>query len=291
MTTNIKLYAIGATEKIHYGRLDVVTEDYPAGDDGVLANGEDQSMLTYKGFATYTDTPANAEAVSIQADAGNIGTMFSRALDNATGAMTFATFDAIFQSIVEDLNVYSDDDYEKVGIDDAATVLNKIAMIINNHATSLEAASLDEQGWAVIEIFKTTAEKGDSSTSGTDFAAQPQSYNLVFDHATKDMDNVAITDGNYNRTKLRGQVYWSENPIIRHTFIGDGTTDTVTLTETPIEAAADKIRVKVDGVALTYTTDYAVVPATKILTFEAGAIPANAEVAIIQYEYDISLSA
>ncbi len=290
MTTNVKLYSIGATERVHYARLDITTEDFPAGDDGVLANGENQSMLTYKGFATYTDTPANAEAVSIQADAGNIGTMFSRALDNATGTITFATFDAIFQGIVEDLNVYSDDDYEKVGIDDAATVLNKIDMIINSHATSLEAASLDEQAWQVIEIFKATAEKGDSSTSGTDFAAQPQSYNLVFDHATKDMDNAAITDSNYNRTKLRGQVYWSENPVIRHTHIGDGTTDTVTLAETPIESSATKIRVKVDGVALTFTTDYTVVPATKVLTFEVGAIPANEEVAIIEYEYDISLS-
>lgn len=288
MTTNIKLYSIGATERVHYARLDTTTEDYPAGDDGVFANGEDQSMLTYKGFATYTDTPANAEAVSIQADAGNIGTMFSRALDNATGTITFATFDAIFQSIVEDLSVYSDDDYEKVGIDDAATVLNKIDMIINSHATSLEAASLDEQAWQVIEIFKATAEKGDSSTSGTDFAAQPQSYNLVFDHATNDMDNVPITDGNYNRTKLRGQIYWSENPIIRHTFIGDNSATTVTLDETPVAETGLKVRMFLDGVQQDYTTDYTVVAATGVVTFVVA--PGEGEVVVISYEYDISLS-
>ena len=290
MTTNIKLYAIGATERVHYARLDTTTEDFPAGENGILANGEDQGLLTYKGFATYTDTPANAEAQSIEADAGNIGTMFSRALENATGTIAFATFDATFQSIVEDLAVYSDDDYEKVGIDDTATVLNKIAMVINSHATSLEAATLDEQGWAVTEIFRGTAEKGDSSTSGTDFAAQPQSYNLVFDHATEDMDNVTITDGNYNRTKLRGQVYWSENPIIRHTFIGDASTAIVTLDETPIAETGLKVRVFVDGVKLAYTTDYTVVAATGVLTFEAGSIPGAGEVVIIQYEYDISLS-
>lgn len=283
MTTNVKNYAVGAVESVHYARLDEVTEDYPAGATGTIANASDESMLTYKGFATYSETPANAESVAIQGDAGNLGEMFVRAIESATGSIGFATANLTFQGIAEDLTIHTDGDHEKVGVDDACTVLNPIDMIINSHATSLEAASLNEQGWEVREIHRTTAELGDGSLSGTDFAAQPQNYNLVMSNTTKDMDNRAILNAEYGRTKLRGKRYWSENPVIRHTLLGDAAVVTVTLQETPAAEDGDKVKVYIDGVAQDYTTDFTVVASTKVLTFVAA--PAAGEVVIITYEY------
>jgi hypothetical protein len=284
MTTNIKKYAVGATEKVHYARRSA--SGIPEGLTGTIAAGSDESMSTYKGFAEYTDTPATAEDTPIEGDAGNIGTMFSRSLDNPTGTMTFNALDHDFQATAENLTIYVDGDYDKMPIDDSCTVLNPLCMMINNHATSLEAASLSEKGWEVVEIFKTTAEKTDDSTSGTEFTAQPQGYNLIKENVSVDLNGLAISNTNYGRTSLRGHRYWSENPRQRHTLIGDAIVTTVVLAETPVAENGDKVVVFIDGVKKAYTTDYTVVAATKTVTFVA-APSSNAEVVIV-YEYAIS---
>lgn len=285
MTTGVKNYAIGAVEAVHYARLDADT-NIPQGQTGTIAAGSDESMLTYKGFATFTDTPATAEAVPIQGDAGNIGNMFTRALDSSTGVLAFNTADNTFKATAEDLSLYTDGDYEVVGVDDKKTVLNPLAIIINAHATSMEDASLDEQGWVILEILKTTAEKTDSGLSGTDFNAQAQQYNLIFDSITNDMSGRTITDGNYGRTELRGREYWSENPVQRHTLIGNAVVTTTVLEKTPAAEDGAKVRVTIDGVAKVYTTDYTVVASTKTLTYVAA--PGADEEVVIDYEYLIA---
>jgi hypothetical protein len=284
MTTNVKNYAVGATEKLHYGQRH--SGGYPAGLTGTIAAGSDQGMLTYKGFAAFNETPATAENIPIQADAGNLGTMFSRAIENSEGTLTFNAIDGDFQALAEDLTVFSDGDREKVGIDDSCTVLNPLSLIINNHATSLEAASLNEKGWEVVEIYKTTAEKTDDATSGTEFTAQPQGYNLTFENVSVDLNAATISNTNYGRTSLRGQRYWAENPVIRHVFIGDGVTTTLVLDETPAAEDGDKVVMYTDGVKDTYTTDYSVVAATKTITFVVA--PVSNAVVVIDYEYVIS---
>jgi azurin len=282
MTTNIKNYAVGVTEDVRYARRS--TSGIPEGTTGALAQGADQGMLRHKGFASLTDTPATAESVPITGDGGNLGTMFSRSIDNSTGTITFNAIDQTFQGVAEDLSVYSDGDHEKIGIDDSSCAeLNDLSMIINSRATSLETASLDEKGWEVIEYFNLTAEKTDHSTSGTEFTAQPQGYNLTFTHASLDMDGVTISNTNYNRTKLRGVRYWSENPVNRHTLIGDGVATTVTLDETPAAENGDKVKVYIDGTAKAYTTDYTVNATTKVVTFVAA--PGADEEVVIAYEF------
>jgi hypothetical protein len=284
MTTNVKNYAVGATEKVHYARRS--ESGYPSGLTSTIAAGSDQGMLTYKGFASFTETPATAENVPIQGDAGNLGTMFSRAIDNPEGTLTFNAVDADFQALAEDLTVFSDGDRDKTGIDDGCTILNPLSIILNNHATSLESASLNEKGWEVIELYKVTAEKTDDGTSGTEFSAQPQGYNLVFENVSVDMNVETITNTNYGRTSLRGQRYWAENPVIRHTLIGNAVVTSVVLDETPAAEDGDKVVVYIDGVKKTYTTDYSVVASTKTVTFVAA--PAADEEVVIDYEYVIS---
>lgn len=282
MTTGIKLYTPGAVERVHYARLNA-DSGVVAGETGTIAAGSDESMLTHKAFATFTDTPATATPVPIPGDAGNLGDMFVRALESSTGTIAFNAIDNTFQGIAEDLSVLTEGDYEVVGIDDLKTVLNPLGMIINSHATSLETASLNEQGWEVREIFKTTCEKTDDSLSGTDFAPQAQSYNMIHSNITNTMDGVTITDGDYNRTSLRGRRYWAENPVLRHTLIGNAVVTTTVLLETPAAEDGAKVRVWIDGVAKVYTTDFTVVASTKTLTYVV-APSADAEV-VISYEY------
>jgi hypothetical protein len=156
-------------------------------------------------------------------------------------------------------------------------------MVINSHATSLEAASPNEKGWEVRGIWRTTSEKTDENLSGTEFTAQAQSYNLVYEHANQDLETIAVTDPNYNRTKLRGQRYWAENPKLFHTLIGNAIVTTVVLDETPAGENANKVQVSIDGVRKAYTTDYTVSAATKTVTFVAA--PAADAVVVIGYEY------
>jgi hypothetical protein len=79
-------------------------------------------------------------------------------------------------------------------------------------------------------------------------------------------------------------------PITMHTFVGDGTTATVVLDETPAgdDTATPQCVFVYNATGaeeLTTTTDYTVVVATKTLTFQAGAIPAAGEVHVIYYAY------
>jgi len=79
-------------------------------------------------------------------------------------------------------------------------------------------------------------------------------------------------------------------PIMMHTFVGDGTTTTVVLDETPAgdhTATPQAVFVynATGAAALVPTTDFTLVPATKTLTFQAGALPAAAEVHVIYYAY------
>jgi hypothetical protein len=73
-----------------------------------------------------------------------------------------------------------------------------------------------------------------------------------------------------------------------HTFVGDGTTSTVTLAKTPAgdhTASPAKVTVYNEGTPLTPTTDWTLVPATRVLTFQAGAIPGAGERCEIYYQW------
>jgi hypothetical protein len=68
-------------------------------------------------------------------------------------------------------------------------------------------------------------------------------------------------------------------------WTGNAIEDAFTLTQTPAGENGAKVRVYVAGVKKVYTTDYTVVAATKILTFEAGDIPADGAIVVAHLEH------
>lgn len=79
-------------------------------------------------------------------------------------------------------------------------------------------------------------------------------------------------------------------PIMMHTYVGDGSTTTLVLDQTPAgddTASPQKVFVydATNGAEYTTTTDYTVTVATKTITFQAGSIPAAGEVIIVYYQY------
>ena len=79
-------------------------------------------------------------------------------------------------------------------------------------------------------------------------------------------------------------------PMTMHTFVGDGTTDTVVLDETPAgedDASPQMLFVydQTNSAWLVTTTVYTVTPSTKTLAFTAGNIPAAGVVCGIPYAY------
>lgn len=90
-----------------------------------------------------------------------------------------------------------------------------------------------------------------------------------------------VDDGTTSATAMS---MFAPNPMMLTAFLGDGTETQFTLPYLPAAASADAVRIWVDGVAQTYTTDFTVDAGTGVVTFEAGSIPAAAEYGVVLYQ-------
>lgn len=98
--------------------------------------------------------------------------------------------------------------------------------------------------------------------------------------ATKMFDGLAINTDDFGTEGGRVIPFTSDYPIVFQRFTGNGTEDTFVLGVTP--AAANTVRVRVDGVLKVLTTDYTVDLETRELVFEAGDIPGDGAKVVVR---------
>ena len=283
--SNASQLITGGFAKARMHRLDV--EGYAAGINGVLANGSDAGSYEIQGPRTADLSVPEPETTDVVG-----GNMLMGAFTWPLGATPRGSFEgAVFDM---DLNVALE------GI--KKRTLGGMEMQV---VGATEADPKDICLWFMSDaISKTTGYKGLRKKfgllapkasarflgAGTVTQRQELSARLALTIQTSDVFpwGEALSLANEGATEGLMIMFSADHWLDLHAFVGDGTTDTVTLTYTPAgddTATPQRVHVYVDGTALTPTTDFTVSVATKVLTFQAGSIPAAGEKVEIWYEH------
>lgn len=280
MTTNVEQFAVGVAEYFLWARK---SGAYPYGATGSLANGSAAGLSRHKGFAAASLTFPQVPRTTILGDGGKLGEFLGKVVDPTAADVTFSVFDQNFDVALDGRSVYADGDHDAVIFTTACQDFAQLCAVYSVQAQSLASGSLNENGWAIFEIWNFEAAPNLPNLSGTSFEAQNVTYQMSLKEADTELSGLTVSNANYGVTQGTVKFYWSENPVCYHTLVGDGAVNTITLDYTPAADNANKVKAWNDGVAQTYTTDFSVSGTT--LTIEAGAVPAAGEVFVVRYEF------
>ena len=258
---------------------------YPYGITGTLANGADAGMSRAIGFTALDETvPAGTQSSAV-GDNRVISGFRQGPTELATAALGFIVFDHTIVAELTGSTIYTDGEYDISWRSQRCITIPNCVLMVSSRAKSQDSGAANEPGWST-KIYPAVelVQEGESYNG--------QSADAVLFNFAVTMNEVDTTPWGELIATNYGQDYgFSTRPIITdypmtmHTYIGDGSTTSFVLDETPAAADALKVPDFEDGVALTYTTDYTAVEATKTVAYEAGAIPAAAAVNIVPYQF------
>lgn len=273
---------------VKYGRYGVYdTSGLICGSAGTLANGSGSGFGRWYGVKSVDLSIPDPERQTQTGDDKVQGSLFFESADPVTLAIQMGVWD-------QDVEV---------------GLLGTKIETIDNLYSSLIAPSLDDTPLLML-LFGVTAKSKATGSSGrtkgylnwlfTECQLRSGGPDGIKERTFENYDysgfaNPVTTNpwGTALSVATNGSLYGvgvplvTANPLNIHNFIGDGSTTTVTLDETPAAASANDIKIwkNVSGTVtkLTYTTDYTVNTSTKVVTLVAA--PAAGAHLFIMYEH------
>lgn len=261
----------------------VGTNGYVYGTSGSsMANGSDSAMGRLKGLQSLTLTVPEAPRVNIPGDNGAVTQMTLQPQELPSGTATFGVFNQTFNTKVGGMLIDQLGDFDISGGVPQCWSYARIALVVNSPAIMLDAGANESQGWQVTIINNLTVVPSDGINIST-ATAQAFPYSIQARRATQRLWGTAYTTVTNGSTAFTHETFTSPYPVTIHTFIGDGSDTTLTLAETPAEASGDKVKVTINGVIKTYSSDYTVNTSTKVLTFATA--PASGAICEVVYQH------
>jgi hypothetical protein len=280
-TINIEQFDSSGLEEVWWAKND--SSGYPMGPTGTLANGADASMSQLLGANSLNLPLQQPRQVNVPGDDGVSSVFFFQPEALPSGDLAIGTFDVNFFSQAQGTKVYADGDWDTVVGAVNSPTYSQFTMMTVSQGKSKASGSSGQAGY-MVKIFPKVqvvplADAGLSNATATSFT-----HALIANKSSIKPWGAAFSVANDGTTEAAViGPFWSEFRPLIHTFVGDGSTATVTLAKLPQAASANKVKLWEDGTALALTTDFTVVQATGVVTLVAPLPAAGAKV-IIRYE-------
>jgi hypothetical protein len=263
----------------------LISSGYVEGTSGAIANGGDSGMGRFQAASDITTTIPPLPNVNLDSDGGVDGAVKGQPDAPPTAVITGGVIDQIIAAAASNLLIKAEGPHDYIGGSQICLTHNPMCFVINRPGAIRDSgADFGQIGWEVTEIWNSLADVKQFNQVGRGVQGQ-QIVELVFNHVGQTVWGETIASADFGVTRLWGlKPYWSEKPVYYHTFKGDGAATTFTLDETPHSADGDSLQYWLNGVKQTYTTNYSVVTATKVVTFVVA--PAAGERAVFKVLYD-----
>ncbi len=283
MPTSVEKFAAAGGDILYWARNG--TDGLPRGVTGTLANGADSAMMQLVGLQSMNLTVQQPRRVNIPGDDGVVAQFIFQPEELPGGDLVLGVFDADFVAQAQGVKVYTDGDWSVTTLQPEAPTYSDMTLIVNSQGKSKDSGSSGSAGYQVA-IYPKVNIVPLGSTGLATAAGAAYTHALIANKSDKKPWGTAFSGTNDGTTQAAVYgPFFSEGRVITHTFIGDGSDTTVSLTKTPYATTGAKVAVfqTVAGVTskLTYTTDYTV--SGLVVTFAVA--PAAASINVIRYEY------
>jgi hypothetical protein len=254
----------------------------PYGTTGTIAAGASAGMGRLKGVKSLELTEPDAESLVPTGDNGALDPFILQPNTAPTGTLTTSVRDQVFFTKSNGMKIATTGTRDLMGLIPACYNYGQIQLLVNSPAKSAETATIGEDGY-VVNGLMSVRNNSKSITTMTERAIRDWTNNLVFSRSSKTMWGETWVTATHGSTSFVGFEFSSPYPIHIMTFIGDGTEDEVTLSETLAEDSAANIQVWRAGTSLVFTTAFTADIATNKVTFVAP--PAADTINIIVYGF------
>lgn len=266
-------------EMFYLARLDGAV---PKGITGTLASGNSASFRRILGMTAFPENVPESPLVEIPGDGGVIAQYRRQATGIISIPATVTVFDQTAIAELTDKTVFTEGAWEISTRTRRCRTFKNLAGILSGRAISQEAGTVGDEGWWTVFYWRMTGDQLNLPFAAGAALQTPISLSLNETDTTwweEDMDT------NYDMGYA-----WATDPIISDyplmvdTYIGTGAAlQTTTLSQTPAAANGTSVQAWENGTKQAYTTDYTVVPSTKVLTHVTD--PASDADYVIVYEY------
>lgn len=248
----------------------------PYGSTGTISAGAGAGMPRLRGIQSLSIAEPDSPRVYVNGDNGVLTSFLNRATELPGGTMAKGVFDQTFYNWSKGSSVTELADWDLAPFLAECDNFQNISFIVNSPAQAMETANFAEAGYQTIFLFNSLVQ---SKVLTQIQSAQLQVYNdlITVNPAGKTLWNTTLA------STIGGYVTMSPYPVHQHTFIGNASATTHTLTYTPAADDGDKVLVWVNGTLQTHTTNYSVNTSTKVLTFASA--PASNAICTILYQY------
>jgi hypothetical protein len=281
MTTNIEQFSSAGIDRAYWARNN--SNGYAMGTTGTLANGADASFSQLVGVQSFGVTLQEPRKVNIEGDDGVQSVFFFESAELPSGDLVLGVFDVNFYAQTQGTRVYADGDFDVILGQPGAATYNQISIITNSKGQSKMAGSSGQAGWMVKMYPKVqVVPKGDAGL--TSAGATNFTHALIVNKSDKMWWGESFTVANHGTTEAAvfGPLS-SEYRVCGHTHVSDAADLTFTLTYLPAAANGNKVKVRRNGTALAYTTDYTVNASTGVVTLVAAGTAGD--IVTVRYEH------
>lgn len=281
MTVNVEQFNSAGFESLYWAVNDA--NGYPKGAAGVLANGADASMGRLLGVNRMALQPGRPRQVNVPGDDGVQAVYFFQPAELPSGDLVCGVFDVNFVAKSQNMLVYADGDFDVVILNPDSPTYKNMTLLTNSQGKSAASGSVGNEGFQVKILPRVqVVPMGDAGIEN----ARDTSYThaLIASKSDKLPWGASITLANHG-TVAGAQMgpFFSENRVLLHTFVADGTAVTFTLAELPAAANGNKVKAWKNGVLQAYTTNYTVNASTKVLTLAAAG--SAGDIWVVRYEF------
>lgn len=280
MPVNSELMSAAGFARIDWGVI--VDELFNGTTSTALANGADASAAHLLGADNLTLQPNAPNRVQIPGDDGVIAQFLFEPTELPSGDLVIGAFDANFAAQAQGSKVYADGDFDVSVLGIADVQYADIVLIVQSQAKSLHSGNTGSGWYVKMYPAVNVLPMGDAGLSNQ--GAMNFTHAIVANKFSTLPWGVQLSDTNHGTTQaISYGPFFSENRVMLHVFVGDGSETTVTLAKTPAAANGNKVKVWEDGVAQAYTTDFTVNAGTRVLTFASA--PGAGTISVIRYEW------
>lgn len=257
----------------------------PYGTTGSIANGSSAGMGRLRGVDTLSIAEPDAPRVHVTGDNGVITSFLLQPAELPGGALSLGVFDQTFNIKSNGLKIFTLQEWDMSLGFPACFAFADQMLIANAPMNSQESTSLDEAGYAVTMIMK--AQNHSKMTGQMQTATPTKADNMLNVKRAATLPwGVALTTATHGATSASYIRFASPKPVKMHTFIGDNSTTTFTLDETPTAASAAAVALWQAGTLKTYGAgagNYTVDTGTKVVTM--GTAPGTGVVVTVLYQH------
>lgn len=259
---------------------------YVQGTNGALANGADSGMGQILGVENWNVAMAKARPIAIPGDNGLIGSILLPPNTVTSGTLDTTINDPTFLTSTVGMLVDTQDTWDIALLGVPCPLFKSTTTIINSPGQSATSGSIGVPGYVV-----SITPNGFFWPHGIDQYQDGNALHDMFDVVLSTFDRypwgaqpTVVLNGATRGIRLAP--FYSIAPITMHTFVGDGSTVTVTLNQTPYAATGTAVRCYDNGTALVYGAGagkYTVVASTRVVTF--GTAPVAGHVVVLPYQF------